>query len=98
MERIKAIIFDVGGVFRDSQDLIYLVFEQAFANFGIKGINTFTYNDKIRLGIKFEKENIYRLRGFESFNDVSNATKAIYVTKGENLEQYLSDLQGDSSS
>ncbi len=49
MENIKAIVFDVGGVLRDSEDAIYFSFKEAFKRYDI--------ND-----VELDKETLYHLR------------------------------------
>jgi hypothetical protein len=71
-------VFDVGGVFRDSKELVYLAFEQAFKHCGLYGEE-----------YEFDKELLYKLRGLEMFNDVLQCCKAIYVTKGCGMVLYV---------
>eukprot|EP00002_Diphylleia_rotans_P003902 TRINITY_DN12773_c0_g1_i1.p1 TRINITY_DN12773_c0_g1~~TRINITY_DN12773_c0_g1_i1.p1 ORF type:complete len:266 (-),score=69.20 TRINITY_DN12773_c0_g1_i1:109-906(-) len=75
MHRVKAIVFDVSGVLRDSRVALNQCFIDAFRKHGIEGLNL---------------EQMWHIRGLESFNNLLNATKLLYYTKGRGLEDVLS--------
>lgn len=81
LSRCKGIVFDVGGVFRDSRYLMHSCFQQSFAKHNIQ--------------LEFDRDEVYQLRGMETFNNLKNACKALYVTKGKDLNKFLNDPNGE---
>jgi len=77
----KSIIFDVGGVFRHSEQAMYWCFMEAFKKFGTP--------------VSFDSKTLYHLRGLESFNNLLHATKLLYITRGADLSKYLGDIDGE---
>jgi beta-phosphoglucomutase-like phosphatase (HAD superfamily) len=82
-QRIKGVVLDVGGVIRDSEKAVHACFCQAFAAVG-------------RPLPPFSSSSLYHLRGLESFNSVLQATKALYVTQGQGLDQILDEEESET--
>jgi HAD superfamily hydrolase (TIGR01549 family) len=78
---LRLVVFDVGGVFRDSQRAMHRCFIEAFSKNGID--------------LQFDPSVAYHLRGLESFNNLLQATKALYITRGQGLDEYLNDPEGE---
>eukprot|EP01064_Diplonema_japonicum_P026755 TRINITY_DN382_c1_g1_i1.p1 TRINITY_DN382_c1_g1~~TRINITY_DN382_c1_g1_i1.p1 ORF type:complete len:261 (+),score=65.96 TRINITY_DN382_c1_g1_i1:51-785(+) len=67
--RVKALVFDVSGVLRDSKKLMKVSYERAFKSCGVE--------------VDVNIDMIYKLRGLQSFNDLRNSIRLLVGTKGD---------------
>lgn len=75
--KIKAIVFDVGGVLRDSSETFYFVFGKVFGEFGIS--------------YAFDSIDVWHLRGFLGLNSRRMVLDALVCMSrsGENLSEIM---------
>jgi HAD superfamily hydrolase (TIGR01662 family) len=79
---VKTIVFDVGGVFKDSRKAMHDSFAKAFHDHGMK--------------LECGATTIWRLRGLEGFNDSIAATRALLATHGKGLEHLINKPRGEA--
>lgn len=65
MKKIKLLIFDIGGVFRDSSKAINEGFRRGFVSYNL------SYN--------FNSQDVWRLRGIGKYNNSKNCIKALFA-------------------
>jgi HAD superfamily hydrolase (TIGR01549 family) len=72
MKNLKLLIFDVGGVFRDSSLAIYEGYKRGF--------------NSVNMEFNFSPQEIWHLRGMGKYNSSKNAIKAMLVLSYQNKE------------
>lgn len=82
---IKAIVFDVGGVLRDSSKTFDFIFRKVFEEFG--------------LNYSFSTIDVWHLRGFRDWNGRKGALRALLCISrsGKNLSQILETSEAESA-
>lgn len=84
-DNIKAIVFDVGGVLRDSAKTFDFIFRKVFEEFGLK--------------YSFPAIDVWHLRGFREWNPRRGALRALLciLRSGKNMSRILENNEAEAT-